>query len=79
MTRDLSDTQVPKLKQQLLAQILKEMKISGISQGEIGRRLDLQRTNVNMALKMKTKPKLDQLVRIANCIGLRIELSATKK
>lgn len=77
MKRDLSYTQVPKLKKQLLAQILKEMKIAHISQGEIGRRLDVPRTNVNMTLKMKTNATLDQLIRIANCVGLKIHLEVT--
>jgi predicted XRE-type DNA-binding protein len=79
MKRDLSQTQVPGLKKKLLTEIKKEMKSSDISQGEIGRRLDMPRNNVNMVMRGKTVSTLDQLIRIANSIGLYVDLETTKK
>ena len=79
MKRDLSQTQVPGLKKRLLNEIKKEMKLSDISQGEIGRRIDMPRNNVNMVMRGKTVSTLDQLIRIANSIDLNVDLEIRKR
>jgi transcriptional regulator with XRE-family HTH domain len=76
---DFSKTQVPRLKKQLIRELEKEMKASSISQGEIGRRLGMARTNVNKTLRARSSASLDQLVRIANAIDLEITLDTKRK
>jgi predicted XRE-type DNA-binding protein len=78
MKRDLSQTQVPALKKRLMGEIKREMKLSDISQGEIGRRINVPRPNVNMIMQGNTVSTLDQLIRIANSINLNVELRVKK-
>ena len=77
---DLSHTQVPKLKEKLLKSISSYMKEKGLSQGAVGRLTGLDRRNVNEILCKKVKGiSLDRLIRIANGIGLKVELIIKKK
>ncbi len=76
---DLSNTQVPDLKEDLTDAILKEMKRQGLSQGDVGRIVGMDRRNVNKTLRGTEKAiSLNQLVRIANGIGLKIKLVVKK-
>lgn len=71
----MSDTQVPQLKEKLTLAILKDMEKKGLSQGEVARMIGLDRRNVNKILRGTERGvSIDQLVRIANGIGLNIEL-----
>lgn len=77
---DLSETQVPELKDKLTKAILQEMEKQGLSQGEVGRIVGMDRRNVNKTLRGTEKGiALNQLVRIANGIGLRVDLIVKKQ
>ena len=72
---DLSETQVPEIKEKLTQAILKEMEKQSLSQGEVGRLIGMDRKNVNKTLRGTEKAiSINQLVRIANGIGLDINL-----
>ena len=77
---DLSDTQVPEFKEKLNGTILKEMKRRGLSQGAVGRMIGMDRKNVNKTLRGTQKYiSLSQLIRIANGIGLNLNLIVKRK
>jgi predicted XRE-type DNA-binding protein len=72
---DLSETQVPEIKEKLTQAIIKEMEKQGLSQAEVGRLIGMDRKNVNKTLRGTEKAiSINQLVRIANGIGLNIKL-----
>ncbi|MFP5518777.1 MAG: XRE family transcriptional regulator [Bdellovibrionia bacterium] len=72
---DLPDTQVPQLKEKLTLAILKEMEKKELSQGEVARMIGLDRRNVNKILRGTERGvSIDQLVRIANGIGLDVDV-----
>jgi predicted XRE-type DNA-binding protein len=74
------ETQVPALKEKLTLAILKEMEKRGLSQGEVARMIGLDRRNVNKTLRGTERGiSIDQLVRIANGIGLKIDLKILRK
>lgn len=76
---DLSDTQVPELKGDLTGKILKEMRRQELSQADVGKLVGMDRPNVNKTLRGTERGiSLDQLVRIANGIGLKIKLVVKK-
>ena len=71
----MSDTQVPQLKEKLTLAILKDMEKKGLSQGEVARMIGLDRRNVNKILRGTERGvSIDQLVRIANGIGLDVDV-----
>ena len=73
---DLSHTQVPKLKEKLLKSLSSYMKKKGLSQGAVGRLIGIDRRNVNQIFcRSERKVSLDQLIRIANGIGLKAEIA----
>lgn len=77
---DLSETQVPELKEKLTQAILKEMEKQNLSQGEVGRIIGMDRKNVNKTLRGTERAiSLNQLVRIANGIGLNIKMIIKNK
>lgn len=67
-----------KLKEDLLKAIEKKMEIDGISQGEVARRIGALRNNVNQIMRRKANTTLDFLVKIAESIGLDVELMIKK-
>lgn len=72
---DFPETQVPALKEKLTLAILKEMEKRGLSQGEVARMIGLDRRNVNKTLRGTERGiSIDQLVRIANGIGLNVDV-----
>ncbi len=72
---DWEETEVPKLKEQLITKILSEMEKQGLSQGEVGRLIGMDRKNVNKTLRGTERGvSINQLVRIANGIGLKIDM-----
>lgn len=77
---DWDETQVPELKEQLIMAIEKKMEKEGLSQGEVGRIIGMDRKNVNKTLRGTERGvSINQLIRIANGIGLNIEMIIKKK
>ena len=73
---DLSETQVPEFKEKLNEAILREMKRQGLSQGAVGKIIGMDRKNVNKTLRGTERSiSLSQLIRIANGIGLNLNLT----
>ncbi|PIT99417.1 MAG: hypothetical protein COT74_10480 [Bdellovibrionales bacterium CG10_big_fil_rev_8_21_14_0_10_45_34] len=63
------------IKIKLLASIEKEMERKNLSQGEVARMIGLDRRNVNKILRGTERGvSIDQLVRIANGIGLDVDV-----
>jgi len=59
--------------------ILKEMKVHGISQAELARKIGLDRTNVNKTLRGTERGvTIEQLIRLANGVGLDVEVIIKK-
>jgi predicted XRE-type DNA-binding protein len=64
-----------KIKQKILNSIEKEMELKELSQGEVARMIGLDRRNVNKILRGTERGvSIDQLVRIANGIGLDVDV-----
>lgn len=77
---DWDETQVPELKEQLVMAIEKKMEKEGLSQGEVGRIIGMDRKNVNKTLRGTERGvSINQLIRIANGIGLNIEMIIKNK
>lgn len=74
----MNSSNVDNIKAELMARIEKEMEASGISQGEIARRTGMQRTNVNHIMRRKNIVSIEMLVRIAEAIGLKVEIKIKK-
>lgn len=63
------------IKTKILASIEKEMERKNLSQGEVARMIGLDRRNVNKILRGTERGvSIDQLVRIANGIGLDVDV-----
>ncbi len=63
------------IKNKLLLSIEKEMEQKELSQGEVARMIGLDRRNVNKILRGTERGvSIDQLVRIANGIGLDVDV-----
>ena len=72
---DWEDTDVPELKEKLVNKILAEMDKQELSQGDVGRLIGMDRKNVNKTLRGTERGvSLNQLIRIANGIGLKVEM-----
>jgi predicted XRE-type DNA-binding protein len=69
---------VNRLKRELLAAIEQSMEKEGISQGEVGRRIGAQRYNVNKVMRGKFPVTLDFLLKMAESIGLEVEMKVKK-
>ena len=77
---DWKKTEVPRLKEQIIEKILAEMEKQGLSQGEVGRLIGMDRKNVNKTLRGTERGvSLNQLIRIANGIGLKVEMIIKRK
>ena len=72
---EINDTQVPELKQKLTDEINKEIEKKGLSQSQVGDLAGMSRVNVNKLLRGTEKSvALNQLVKVANSLGIEIEL-----
>ena len=72
---DWDKTQVSELKDLLIEEIEKQMKRNKLSQGGVGRLVGMDRKNVNKTLRGTERGvSLDQLIRIANGIGLNVKM-----
>lgn len=67
-----------RLKQELLEVIEVFMEQEEISQGEVARRIGAQRYNVNKVMRGKLPVTLDFLLKMAESIGLEVELKIKK-
>lgn len=67
-----------KLKQEILTAIDRTAESDDISQGEIARRIGAERYNVNKIMRRKMLPSLDFLLKMAEAIGLDVELRIKK-
>lgn len=76
---DLNEFQLAdKLKEQLLTSIAKSMKEADISQGEVARRIGALRRNVNQIMGRKKNASIDYLLKMAESIGLEVEMKIRK-
>lgn len=66
------------LKEELFQIIQTTMETEGISQGEVARRMGAQRYNINKVMRRKFAVTLDFLVRIAESLGIMIDLKITE-
>ena len=74
--RDLTKTQVPEMHELLRDEILKSIKRQGLTQAEVGERVGMLRGNVNKTLRGTERGiTIDQLIRIANGIGIEVKLT----
>lgn len=67
-----------RLKKELLAVIEKEMTAKNISQGEVARRIGALRRNVNQIMGRKKVASLDYILKMAESIGLDVEMRVRK-
>ena len=67
-----------RLKEELLTAIEKEMSAKDISQGEVARRIGVLRRNVNQVMGRKKIASLDYILKIAESIGLDVEMRVRK-
>jgi predicted XRE-type DNA-binding protein len=68
-----------KIRRDLLENIKKTMEQEDISQGEVARRIDGDRPNVNKIMCGRMKVSTDHLLMIAEVIGLDVELKTKLK
>lgn len=67
-----------RLKEQLLTSIEKSMESANISQGEVARRIGALRRNVNQIMGRKKNASLDYILKMAESIGLDVEMRVKK-
>jgi plasmid maintenance system antidote protein VapI len=68
-----------KLKEQLFSMIEKTMEKNGITQAEVARRIGARRNNINKVMRRKDAVSLDFLLKIAESIGLDVEMKIRQK
>lgn len=67
--------QLEELKQEITDEISKEIEKKGLSQSQVGDLAGMSRVNVNKLLRGTEKSvALNQLVKVANSLGIEIEL-----
>ncbi|NJL25229.1 MAG: helix-turn-helix transcriptional regulator [Calothrix sp. SM1_5_4] len=66
------------MKEQLLTSIEKSMEDANISQAEVARRIGALRRNVNQVMGRKKNASLDYILKIAESIGLNVEMRVKK-
>ena len=68
------------LKRKILDRIEDEMKKIGMSQGELGRQLDVKRTDVNRYLRgTLSSVSFERLIEMAETVGLEVDVKINKK
>ena len=72
-------SQAPTLREKLRKAIRVQMDKSNISQADLGRTVGMDRRNVNKTLcGTEKRVSMDQLIRLANGAGLKIDLKISK-
>lgn len=67
-----------RIKEELFSLIQRAMEKENISQAEIARRMGAQRYNINKVMRGKFTVTLDFLVKMAESVGLEVELKVRK-
>jgi predicted XRE-type DNA-binding protein len=68
------------LKRKILSKIEAEMEKVGMSQAEMGRILDVKRTDINMYLRgTNTSVSFERLIEMADTVGLDIDVVVKKR
>ena len=67
------------IRERLFSQVEKAMEQEGISQGEVARRIGAARTNINRVMCRKNAVSIDFLLKMAESIGLEVELRTRLK
>ena len=68
-----------RIRTKLFNQVQKTMEEEGISQGEVARRIGAERPNINKVMRGKSAVSIDFLLKMAESIGLDVELKACRK
>jgi predicted XRE-type DNA-binding protein len=68
-----------KIRDQLFSTIQKTMEKEEISQGEVARRIGAKRYNINKVMRKKSAVSVDFLLKMAESIGLDVELKTRFK
>lgn len=75
----MKQNQVEELKEKILNAIDKEIKAKGLSQSQVGELAGMSRVNVNKLLRGTERAvALNQLVKVANALGIQIDLKFKK-
>jgi len=78
----LMSKQVPladQIREKLFQTVEETMEQKGISQGEVARRIGAERPNINKVMRRKNSVSIDFLLKIAESIGLEVELKTRLK
>ena len=67
------------IKEKLFSQIQKTMDQANLTQGEVARRMDIARTNLNRVMCKKSGVSLEFLLKMAENIDLDVELKVRLK
>lgn len=71
----MKDSQINELKEKITNEINKEIEKQNLSQSQVGELAGMSRVNVNKLLRGTEKSvALNQLVKVANSLGIKIEL-----
>ena len=71
----METTQINELKEKIIIEINNEIEKKGLSQSQVGELAGMSRVNVNKLLRGTEKSvALNQLVKVANSLGIEIEL-----
>jgi plasmid maintenance system antidote protein VapI len=68
-----------KLKEELYSMIEKIMEKDGVTQAEVARRIGARRNNINKVMRRRDTVSLEFLIKIAESIGLDIEMKIRRK
>lgn len=68
-----------RIREKLFSQVQKTMEQEDISQGEVARRIGAARTNINRVMCRKNAVSIDFLLKMAESIGLDVELKTRLK
>jgi transcriptional regulator with XRE-family HTH domain len=68
-----------RLKKELFSIVEKTMEKDGITQAEVARRIGARRYNINKVMRGKLVVSVDFLLKIAESLGLDVEMKVRKK
>jgi predicted XRE-type DNA-binding protein len=72
-------SQADRIREELFAVVEKTMEDDGVTQAEIARRVGAQRYNINKIVRKAAPVSLDFLVKIAESLGLELDLKVRRK
>ena len=71
--------QADRIKMELFSIVEKTMEKDGVSQAEVARRIGARRYNINKVMRGKDPVSVEFLLKIAEGLGLDLELKARRK